>query len=702
MKKELTILFIFISLLANAQYQFSNYTTYNTGSNSLGSNTIYYISENPITNHLYISSFDNLMKYDNIDFSPKYDIIDPSQSYTTGERFIFDCDNSGNLWFEFQDTLNKYDGANITQYPLPSSSYHSDRIYCDSQGNIWIATTSGLLKFNGSSFELFNTSTGLAGDYVSCIYEDTQGYIWVGTHLGISMFNGNVWTTYNTSNGLQWSNNGAGINCISEDETGAIWAGGIEIAYLTGNTWTVLNPAQLTNSTDDIVNIVTIVNDTINNRLWFGTEYEGLFYKEGTNWYRHTINEGLPSNRVNCGLLDSQDRLWFGMKSGGLCKYESANWTYYTTNSGLCENWINDICESVDNEIWAATQNGISKFNLVQWESYFTNFESNTKRLVNNDFDNNVVVFDQQHMYRYSNSTWDSIYVYSGGGGTGVDFISEASDDYWSAGWGTKHFFGPDFWNPANWIPYSQGLPDLSCLTIERDSSGVLWVGTMHGMAYLQGSVYIPINIPNDDFGYRFLDIRTDYDGNLWIASNYGLACKSGTTWEFYFEADGLADNYVNDIEIASDSSIWFATLGGVSVLTDTGMISIKEQDGLVHRHARSLKQDHLGNMWIGTQHGISMLHNAVQILENKEIKSQTSIEIFPNPAKNTINISSSSEIIPIAEIEIYNLSGQLLRKTSINKNQQTIDISGLSPGNYFIRATGKNDVWVKKFVVMR
>ncbi|MEA3445946.1 MAG: terminase TerL endonuclease subunit, partial [Bacteroidota bacterium] len=322
------------------------------------------------------------------------------------------------------------------------------------------------------------------------------------------------------------------------------------------------------------------------------------------------------------------------------------------------------------------------------------------KDLVKSDFDSNIVVFDNHRLCRYNNYNWDTIYAY--GSGYANDFISDASDDYWTASDGIMHLFGPDFWNPANWIDYNQGLPHMNCLSIERDSSGILWVGTDNGMAYLQGNIFIPVNIPSDDFGKKIYDIRNDYEENLWIASNYGVACKTDTTWEFYFKTDGLANNLVSDIEIADDSTIWFATASGVSVLTDTGMYSIKKSDGLIHRHTRCLEQDHLGNMWIGTHHGISMLHNAVQVLENKEIKSQTSIDIFPNPAKDKLIISSSSETIPIAGIEIYNLSGQLLRKTSINKKQGTIDVSGLSPGNYFIRATGKNDVWVKKFVVMR
>ncbi|MCF8373333.1 MAG: T9SS type A sorting domain-containing protein [Bacteroidales bacterium] len=70
--------------------------------------------------------------------------------------------------------------------------------------------------------------------------------------------------------------------------------------------------------------------------------------------------------------------------------------------------------------------------------------------------------------------------------------------------------------------------------------------------------------------------------------------------------------------------------------------------------------------------------------------------QLFPNPAQGNITISSPSKI---SSVELYSPTGKLLRKIISNNKQETFDISGLSPGNYFIRAIGREEVWVKKFV---
>ncbi|MEA3443838.1 MAG: two-component regulator propeller domain-containing protein [Bacteroidota bacterium] len=694
------ILFFLIPFNCFAQYQWTHYTTLNTGDKSPPSNTIFDIFENPATNTLFIKSWDVLSEYSNLTFNARYDIYDPI--FINGHyHFYFSADNQGNIWYEAQDTLYKFDGTSISKYPLPSSAYTVTLTFCDSQGNVWIGTASILFRFNGTTFDMFTTASGLAGDFIHAVYEDPQGYIWVGTEYGLSMYNGTSWLSYDAADGLAWSNNSSCIYSIMQDENGTMWVGGREIAYFNGNGWTTLIPATLTSTTNDIKNISPIINDTVNNRLWFGSMDMGVFYRENNNWYRHTTVNGLPTNEVLSGTFDSQGRVWFGLQSGGLCKFEQNTWTYYSTLTGLAENLVNDICESASHEIWAATKNGVSRFDFVNWESYFTKHENHGNPLVKRDYDNQVIVSEYPYIYRYHNGFVDTIYSYNGG--LGYDFISESSDDYWTVGnLGALHFWGPDFWNISNWNIYSQGLSNMPCKSVERDSSGTLWVGTTNGVAYMQGNIFIPEVIQNTYLGYRFNDLRNDLNGGLWMATNYGIACKNDTSWEYYFEADGLAHNWVWEIEIASDSTIWFATMGGISVLTDTGFYNITDIDGLVHRHARCLEQDHLGNMWIGTQHGISKLHNAVTVLGKEEIKSQSSLELFPNPAKDKLIISSSSETIPIAGIEIYNLSGQLLQKTTINKKQGTIDVSGLSPGNYFLRAIGKSNVWVKKFVVIR
>ncbi|MCF8372610.1 MAG: T9SS type A sorting domain-containing protein [Bacteroidales bacterium] len=88
--------------------------------------------------------------------------------------------------------------------------------------------------------------------------------------------------------------------------------------------------------------------------------------------------------------------------------------------------------------------------------------------------------------------------------------------------------------------------------------------------------------------------------------------------------------------------------------------------------------------------------HNYVGIEEQTE---EQGLMIYPNPACNKINIKSFKNI---EELEIYNLQGQLMQTVGNSIQQQSIDVSQFLPGTYFLRAIGKQEVWVKKFVVVR
>lgn len=61
-------------------------------------------------------------------------------------------------------------------------------------------------------------------------------------------------------------------------------------------------------------------------------------------------------------------------------------------------------------------------------------------------------------------------------------------------------------------------------------------------------------------------------------------------------------------------------------------------------------------------------------------------VSVYPNPAKNVLNIYISEPGKSIAKFEIFSISGQTMQKGSINKPATTINISGLQPGMYLLR----------------
>ncbi len=69
----------------------------------------------------------------------------------------------------------------------------------------------------------------------------------------------------------------------------------------------------------------------------------------------------------------------------------------------------------------------------------------------------------------------------------------------------------------------------------------------------------------------------------------------------------------------------------------------------------------------------------------------------YPNPASDILNIQAEE---PIFSIEILNLLGQTLLTSKGNSNHEQIDISGLSPGNYFVKVFVGDESRVLRVIV--
>lgn len=81
-----------------------------------------------------------------------------------------------------------------------------------------------------------------------------------------------------------------------------------------------------------------------------------------------------------------------------------------------------------------------------------------------------------------------------------------------------------------------------------------------------------------------------------------------------------------------------------------------------------------------------------------QETKMQ-SIQLYPNPAKEILNIGLTGSDLPDT-LEIYNLTGQLMKKSNvINNSDLSIDVSSLSNGVYFIKISKKDENKILRFV---
>lgn len=84
--------------------------------------------------------------------------------------------------------------------------------------------------------------------------------------------------------------------------------------------------------------------------------------------------------------------------------------------------------------------------------------------------------------------------------------------------------------------------------------------------------------------------------------------------------------------------------------------------------------------------------------LEDEKLAQE--VIIYPNPAKDVINIDMTDLNLGNVDIELTGLSGRVLRRLSSKSKTETINVNGLSRGIYFVRITSKNGALTQKIII--
>jgi len=90
----------------------------------------------------------------------------------------------------------------------------------------------------------------------------------------------------------------------------------------------------------------------------------------------------------------------------------------------------------------------------------------------------------------------------------------------------------------------------------------------------------------------------------------------------------------------------------------------------------------------------------SVTTVDINESFLQKGITVFPNPTNDFITISQSNSAT--IEIEIYNIVGKLIYKSTLTKQQTTIDLSKEAKGVYFVKTTDQNRNETNKKIIIQ
>jgi PKD repeat protein len=83
-------------------------------------------------------------------------------------------------------------------------------------------------------------------------------------------------------------------------------------------------------------------------------------------------------------------------------------------------------------------------------------------------------------------------------------------------------------------------------------------------------------------------------------------------------------------------------------------------------------------------------------VISVNELTSLNTIQIYPNPAKNTLNIVYNGS--DVLNLEVTDITGKKVISQTLKT--KTIDVSGLTNGLYFVRLYNQHDDFVQKLVI--
>jgi ligand-binding sensor domain-containing protein/signal transduction histidine kinase/DNA-binding response OmpR family regulator len=272
--------------------------------------------------------------------------------------------------------------------------------------------------------------------------------------------------------------------------------------------------------------------------------YYSSIFCQSTKLKFQSIRQGLSNQYVRCILKDSQGFIWFGTQNG-LTRYDGVNFVVYEnipgdTNS-LCYNNISYLYEDVSKNLWVGTfiglnlynreKNNFNRINQLQSTSVSSICEDKDKNIWIGSIGSRLTKYNLQKN-KAENFTSAHIDITTINSNHITGLLVDNKNRLWIGSWNglclmdTKGKIIQSFQTIPN-DPESLSDNFINTLSIEKDS--VLWIGTIYG-----GLNKLIINdkkfrfkhfkIVNDNKPSSILYTFADKHNILWIGTeNNGL-----------------------------------------------------------------------------------------------------------------------------------------------------------------------------------
>ena len=388
---------------------------------SISSNNIQTIYGDKVGNIWIGTENGGLNLYNNLNGKFIWIQKDPKNQQGLSENNICSIyeDNTNNLWIGTNTkglnkwNKNKWKFNSISErmnsgYEL--SNYSVRSVFVDKYNNRWVGTDNGLYKINPilktvkTFFHSASNSTTINDNKVWAITEDRNGKIWIGTQRGLALYDEkkNNFTRFVYSSGNNDKLPVFIIRSLYVDKKNIIWFGTYGSGLFSfdpvkkefiNHTFSITG----SNAKKDIV--IFQIHEDRRGILWLVSSSCLAAYNPATKHYERFFSDSssnnIPQRNVFYSLYEDSDGIfWLGSLGNGLIRFDLINKTStaFTEENGLANNVVYSILPDQKNNLWLATNNGLSKFNKISKQ--IQNYDVNDG-LPSNEFNTGAYFLDR-------------------------------------------------------------------------------------------------------------------------------------------------------------------------------------------------------------------------------------------------------------------------------------------------------------------
>ncbi|SEG07374.1 energy-coupling factor transport system substrate-specific component [Eubacterium ruminantium] len=351
--------------------------------------------------------------------------------------------------------------------------------------------------------------------------------------------------------------------------------------------------------------------------IWIGS-YSGLIRYDGNKFERIDSTSGITS--VVTLYVDSKDRLWIGTNDNGVAVMERGEYTRYGVEDGMSSSSIRSIVEDKEGDIYIATTHGVYIVDKDMKLSLLDESQLNDEYICELRLSSNNVIYGETMdgaVFMIENKHVSGFFE---GKKIGINDIytilpDDNNPDYVYIGTESKSIY---YGNLRNGMSDMKAI-DISPLTqvnsMERFSSQI-WICATNGIGILEdGELTVLSNIPmNNSIGHMLVD----YQGNLWFTSSrQGVMKIVANQFTDIFEWYNIPSKVVNATAVY-DNMLFVGMDSGLIVISQDDIVSdipIKKIDTTSDKlkdfknlqeffsgvRIRSMYKDSDGHLWIAT-----------------------------------------------------------------------------------------------------